>query len=106
MIKELGENRFEMYQGDTGTISFKVTGDCEKGDIYVFSLKKTLQDTYPVFTQTFDRAEFTAVIDEETAKRLPAGDYFWGIKLIREDGGENSINTLIGRGVLKIERGV
>ena len=95
-----------MYQGDTGTITFKITGDCEEGDTYVFSIKKTLQDAYPVFTQTFDNAEFTAFIDEETAKRLPAGDYFWGIKLIRKDKGDNSINTLIGRGVLKIERGV
>jgi hypothetical protein len=106
MIRELGNNMLSMYQGDTGTISFKITGDCEEGDTYVFSIKKTLQDAYPVFTQTFDSEEFTAFIDEETAKRLPAGDYFWGIKLIRKDAEENSINTLIGRGILKIERGV
>lgn len=106
MIKELGNNRLEMYQGDTGTVTFKMTGDCEYGDTYVFIIKQTLNDTTPIVSKSFNCTEFTAIIDDEDTKLLPAGDYFWGVKLLRTCEDCNEIDTLIGRGNLKVKRGV
>lgn len=106
MIKELGNNRLEMYQGDTGTVTFKMYGDCEASDTYIFIIKKTLNDTTPLISQSFHSTEFTAAIDDEDTKLLPAGDYFWGIKLLRTDGDCNEIDTIIGSGHFKVKRGV
>lgn len=106
MIKELGNNRLEMYQGDTGTVTFKLFGDCEAGDTYVFAVKKTLNDANPIISQSFNCTEFTVAVDDEDTKLLPAGDYFWGIKLLRADEDCNEIDTIIGRGNLKVKRGV
>ncbi len=110
MIRELDNNRLEMYEGDTGTVTFKMSGDCDESYVYIFTIKKTMNDTTPLITQTFNTTEFTVVINEEDTNLLKAGDYFWGIKLIRTVAKTNDtdteICTLIGRGYLKVRKGV
>ena len=39
MINKLGNNGLTMYEGDTGTISFKIIG-YEEGDKYLFAIVK------------------------------------------------------------------
>ena len=44
MIRELSNNIFFMYEGDTGTIGFSLSGDCHSRDTYRFAFKKSLDD--------------------------------------------------------------
>ena len=106
MIKELDNNVLSMYQGDTGTISFKMTGDCSANDTYVFSIKQFLTDTTPLITKTFKFVEFTVDINEQDSKLLSVGDYYWGIKVLRSDDSGNEIDTIVGRGILNVRIGV
>ncbi len=105
MIKELSDDTFVMYEGDTGTIGFTLSGDCEIGDKYVFAIKKDLNDE-PLISQTFTGTEFTVVIDETSSKLLSMGNYLWGLKLYRVIDDENEIDTIIGAGTLLIKKGV
>ena len=95
-----------MFEGDTGTISFKITGDCELDDTYVFLIKKSLDDATPIFSKTFSAPEFTVEVDEETSQLLKAGNYYWGLKRMKIDESGNEIDTLVGEGVFKIKKGV
>lgn len=52
MIKKLSDDTFFMYQGDTGTIGFVISGDYNVDDEYVFSIKKGL-NYKPFISQTF-----------------------------------------------------
>ncbi len=105
MINKLGNNVLTMYEGDTGTISFKIIG-YEEGDKYLFAIKEKLEDEEALYSQIFTESEFTASISEETSTGLKYGNYFWGIKLFRKDEDINEIDTLIGRGMLKVRKGV
>lgn len=105
MIKELSDDTFVMYEGDTGTIGFTLTGDCKVDDKYTFAIKKGL-NYKPIISQTFTRTEFTVVINEELSKLLKASDYLWGLKLHRVVDGENEIDTIIGKGVFRVDKGV
>ena len=105
MIKELSNNIFFMYEGDTGTIGFSLSGDCQSGDRYIFAIKKTLDDE-PLIYQTYERSEFTVDITEELSQLLPAGNYLWGLKLNRVIDGEKEIDTLVGSGTLRVRKGV
>lgn len=105
MIRELSDDTFMMYEGDTGTMGFTLSGDCESGDKYVFAIKKDLNDE-PLISQTFTGTEFTAVINESSSKLLSAGNYLWGLKLFRVIDSENEIDTIIGSGTLLVKKGV
>lgn len=106
MIQELSNNTFFMYEGDTGTIGFALSGDCESGDQYIFNVKKTLNDEEPLISQTFTSTEFTVVINETSSKLLTAGNYLWGLKLHRVIDSENEIDTIVGAGTLRVKKGV
>lgn len=105
MIRELSNNTFFMYEGDTGTIGFTLAGDCKSGDKYIFAIKKTLNDE-PLISQTFTGTEFTVVIDEDSSKLLTEGYYLWGLKLYRTANNDREIDTVIGSGTLRIKKGV
>lgn len=105
MIKEIGNNILTMWQGDTGTIGFNIVG-YEPGDKYLFAIKEKLEDKQPLYSQTFNTPEFTAIISEETSSKLTLDEYFWGIKLFRLDDDSKEIDTLIGKGTLKVKKGV
>lgn len=105
MIKKLSDDTFFMYQGDTGTIGFVISGDYNVDDEYVFSIKKGL-NYKPFISQTFKGTEFTAVIDEELTKLLPEGKYLWGLKLYKTTNNYKGIDTIIGTGTLYVKKGV
>lgn len=105
MIQELSNNTLFMYEGDTGTVGFSLSGDCESGDQYIFAVKKTLNDE-PLISQTFTGTEFTVVINESSSKLLTAGNYLWGLKLHRVIDSENEIDTIVGTGTLRVKKGV
>lgn len=105
MIKELENNELLMWAGDTGTISFNITGDCQVGDAYTFIIKKSLNDT-PLFSQTFVDTQFTVSIDENISQVMAVGEYYWGVKLERQHTDGKEIDTIIGRGILRVKRGV
>lgn len=105
MIHELSNNTFFMYEGDTGTIGFTLSGDCENGDQYIFAVKKTLNDE-PLISQTFTGTEFTVVINESSSQLLTAGNYLWGLKLHRVIDSEKEIDTIVGAGTLRVKKGV
>lgn len=105
MIRELSNNTFFMYEGDTGTIGFTLSGDCKSGDKYIFAIKKTLNDE-PLISQTFSGTEFAVVINETSSKLLLAGNYLWGLKLHRIVDDEKEIDTIIGTGTLRVKKGV
>ena len=106
MIKELDNNVLSMYKGDTGTISFKMSGDCSANDTYVFSIKKFLTDNTPIITQSFNCTEFTVDINEQDTQLLSVGSYYWGIKVLRVDDSGQEIDTIVGTGILKVKIGV
>ena len=105
MIRELSNNIFFMYEGDTGTIGFTLSGDYQSGDKYVFAIKKDLNDE-PLISQTFTGTEFTVVINESSSKLLTAGNYLWGLKLHRVIDSENETDTIVGAGTLRVKKGV
>lgn len=72
----------------------------------MFVIKKSLDENPPLFSQTFNCVEFTVFIDAETSKLLPEGNYLWGIKLLRDNDGTNTIDTIVGCGKLNVKRGV
>ena len=105
MIKVIGKKRLRMYKGDTGAITFKLTGrESKPSDTYLFVIKRDLSDTGVLFSEEFNEMEFTVEIDRITSALLNEGLYFWGLKLLREDTDNHLIDTLIGSGEL-IEEG-
>ena len=104
MIKVIGKKRLRMYKGDTGTISFKLSGRGSKpSDTYLFILKRNFNDTSIIFSEEFHQMEFTVEINESTSALLNPGNYFWGLKLLREEDENNLVDTLIGSGELIVE---
>ena len=104
MIKVIGKKRLRMYKGDTGAISFKLTGrESNPGDTFLFIIKRDLRDTGALFSEEFNELEFTVEINESTSALLNTGIYFWGLKLLRKDEENNLIDTLIGSGELIVE---
>ena len=104
MIKVIGKKRLRMHKGDTGAITFKLTGrESNPSDTYIFVIKRDLSDTSALFSEEFNEMEFTVEISESTSSLLNEGLYFWGLKLLREDEDNHLIDTLIGSGELIVE---
>ena len=107
MIEVIEKNKLRMYKGDTGTISFKLTGDSDiSKDTFVFLIKHSLKDEGTIFSQEFNQTEFTVEVDTALADLLDVGKYFWGLKLRRVEDEKVLVDTLIGSGEFNIVRGI
>lgn len=91
MIRIIG-TRLTLPKGDTGSFTLPIRGQVNKGDIAVFSVKNPLTRT-TVIEKYLDASEKHIMIslELEDTINLPAGKYFWDIKIYRspifdEDG--------------------
>lgn len=106
MIKDLDNYNLFMFQGDTGTITFNMSGDIKLTDSFLFGIKKSLDDTDYLFSKTYTGDIFTVEIDENASKLFTENDYLWGLKLLRTVDDNNTIDTIVGQGTFKVKRGV
>lgn len=91
MIRIVGK-RIIIPKGDTGFFYLMNKGTHSEGDVAVFSVKDPLTQT-TVIEKILDASEpkINIEIKNEDTKNLPAGKYFWDLKLYKspeydEDG--------------------
>lgn len=83
MIRILG-TRLLIPRGDTGFFSLPNKGVFSEGDVAVFSVKDPLTQT-TVIEKIIDASSFFLLveIEKEDTIKLPAGKYYWDIKIYR-----------------------